>query len=258
MIAEAPDLDGQFIVPGDGDRGAGHRGGLRGARQRHHGAADRTVTFLVCERLAVPVAPFLIAEALASNIGGTATRVGDPPNIIIASRAGLSYNDFLVHLAPLVLVLLVVFIGLCRWLGVVGRSEQGDPTRTSSTTEADCAGYKFADVLLVGGNPRRSRRPPARPPECRTRRYAPSRTCPSASPAGTTWDTSSECPRRRSSAQRLRTFGENVGTDGPGDDPRPQPLWSFVPATRALSPSSCSGPTRFNAASVRSLQPTLQ
>ena len=74
------------------------------------------VTFLVCERLAVPVAPYLIAEALASNIGGTATLVGDPPNIIIASRAGLSYNDFLVHLAPLVLLLMVVFIGLCRWL----------------------------------------------------------------------------------------------------------------------------------------------
>jgi Na+/H+ antiporter NhaD/arsenite permease-like protein len=74
------------------------------------------VTFLVCERLGVPVAPFLIAEVLASNIGGTATLVGDPPNIIIASRAGLSFNDFLVHLAPLVVVLLVVFVGLCRWL----------------------------------------------------------------------------------------------------------------------------------------------
>ncbi|HYN92728.1 MAG TPA: ArsB/NhaD family transporter [Pilimelia sp.] len=74
------------------------------------------VTFLVCERLGVPVAPFLIAEALASNIGGTATLVGDPPNIIIASRAGLTYNDFLVHLAPLVVVLLVVFVGLCRVL----------------------------------------------------------------------------------------------------------------------------------------------
>jgi Na+/H+ antiporter NhaD/arsenite permease-like protein len=74
------------------------------------------VTFLVCERLAVPVAPFLIAEAMASNVGGTATLVGDPPNIIIASRGGLSYNDFLVHLAPLVLLLMVVFIGLCRWL----------------------------------------------------------------------------------------------------------------------------------------------
>jgi Na+/H+ antiporter NhaD/arsenite permease-like protein len=74
------------------------------------------VTFLVCERLGVPVAPFLIAEVLASNIGGTATLVGDPPNIIIASRAGLSYNDFLVHLAPFVVLLLVVFIGLCRLL----------------------------------------------------------------------------------------------------------------------------------------------
>lgn len=74
------------------------------------------VTFLVCERLAVPVAPYLIAEAMASNIGGTATLVGDPPNIIIASRAGLSYNDFLVHLAPLIVGLLVVFVGLCRWL----------------------------------------------------------------------------------------------------------------------------------------------
>jgi Na+/H+ antiporter NhaD/arsenite permease-like protein len=74
------------------------------------------VTFLVCERLGVPVAPFLIAEALASNIGGTATLVGDPPNIIIASRGGLSYNDFLVHLAPFIVVALVVFIGLCRIL----------------------------------------------------------------------------------------------------------------------------------------------
>jgi Na+/H+ antiporter NhaD/arsenite permease-like protein len=74
------------------------------------------VTILVCERLAVPAAPFLIAEALASNIGGTATLVGDPPNIIIAARSGLSYNDFLIHLAPIVVVVMIVFIGLCRWL----------------------------------------------------------------------------------------------------------------------------------------------
>ncbi|GAA2360769.1 ArsB/NhaD family transporter [Nonomuraea africana] len=74
------------------------------------------VTFLVCERLALPVAPYLIAEAMASNIGGTATLVGDPPNIIIASRGGLSFNDFLSNLAPLVVVLVVIFIGLCRFL----------------------------------------------------------------------------------------------------------------------------------------------
>ncbi|MDN3027211.1 ArsB/NhaD family transporter [Streptomyces sp. S.PB5] len=72
------------------------------------------VTLLVCERLALPATPFLIAEVLASNIGGTATLVGDPPNIIIASRAGLTFNDFLVHLAPIVVVLVVVLLALCR------------------------------------------------------------------------------------------------------------------------------------------------
>ncbi|MGK3941039.1 SLC13 family permease [Streptomyces sp. RP5T] len=74
------------------------------------------VTLLVCERLALPAAPFLIAEVFASNIGGTATLVGDPPNIIIASRAGLTFNDFLVHLAPLSAILVLVLIALCRFL----------------------------------------------------------------------------------------------------------------------------------------------
>ncbi|MET3721205.1 MULTISPECIES: ArsB/NhaD family transporter [unclassified Arthrobacter] len=74
------------------------------------------VTLLVCERLAAPPVPFLIAEVMASNIGGTATLIGDPPNIIIASRGGLTFNDFIINLAPIVAVLLVVFIGLCRWM----------------------------------------------------------------------------------------------------------------------------------------------
>ena len=72
------------------------------------------VTLLVCERLAVPAAPYLIAEVLASNIGGAGTLVGDPPNIIIASRAGLSFTDFLLNMGPIVLGLLVVFVLLCR------------------------------------------------------------------------------------------------------------------------------------------------
>lgn len=67
------------------------------------------VTLSICRLIGAPAVPFLIAEALASNIGGTATLVGDPPNIIIAARAGLTFNDFLVHLAPLVAILLVVF-----------------------------------------------------------------------------------------------------------------------------------------------------
>ena len=60
--------------------------------------------------------PYLIAEVMASNIGGAATLVGDPPNIIIASRGDLTFNDFLVHMAPIVVVLMVVFCLMCRWL----------------------------------------------------------------------------------------------------------------------------------------------
>ncbi|WP_395696385.1 ArsB/NhaD family transporter [Nocardioides sp.] len=72
------------------------------------------VTFLVCQRLGLRPAPFLMAEVFASNIGGTATLVGDPPNIIIASKGDLTFNDFLVNLAPIVVVLMVVFLLLCR------------------------------------------------------------------------------------------------------------------------------------------------
>lgn len=70
------------------------------------------VTLLVCDRLAINAAPFLVAEAFASNIGGSATLVGDPPNIIIASRAGLSFNDFLIHLTPIVLIVIGVLVAL--------------------------------------------------------------------------------------------------------------------------------------------------
>jgi Na+/H+ antiporter NhaD/arsenite permease-like protein len=70
------------------------------------------VTLLVCDRLDINPVPFLIAEVLASNIGGASTLVGDPPNIIIASRAGLSFNDFLVHMAPVVIVIMIAFIAL--------------------------------------------------------------------------------------------------------------------------------------------------
>jgi Na+/H+ antiporter NhaD/arsenite permease-like protein len=70
------------------------------------------VTLLVCERLDISPTPFLIAEILASNIGGAATLIGDPPNIIIASRSGLTFNDFLLHMAPMAALALVAFCGM--------------------------------------------------------------------------------------------------------------------------------------------------
>ncbi|MDT0186577.1 ArsB/NhaD family transporter [Microbacterium sp. ARD31] len=74
------------------------------------------VTLSVCRRLALPSAPYLISLILASNIGGMSTLIGDPPNIIIGSRAGLSFSDFLVHSLPLTVVLLVLFVVMARWL----------------------------------------------------------------------------------------------------------------------------------------------
>jgi Na+/H+ antiporter NhaD/arsenite permease-like protein len=51
------------------------------------------VTVVICDRLRIAAQPYLIAEVLASNIGGAATLIGDPPNIIIGSRASLTFND---------------------------------------------------------------------------------------------------------------------------------------------------------------------
>jgi Na+/H+ antiporter NhaD/arsenite permease-like protein len=70
------------------------------------------VTLLVCDRLGVSPVPFLIAEVLSSNIGGAATLIGDPPNIIIASRSGLTFNDFLLHMAPMAALALAVFVAM--------------------------------------------------------------------------------------------------------------------------------------------------
>lgn len=70
------------------------------------------VTILITQLLEIPSVPFLIMEALASNIGGTATLIGDPPNILIGSQANLSFNHFLIHLSPVVLVMGVVFVAL--------------------------------------------------------------------------------------------------------------------------------------------------
>jgi Na+/H+ antiporter NhaD/arsenite permease-like protein len=70
------------------------------------------VTLLVCDRLAINPVPMLIAEVFASNIGGAATLVGDPPNIIIGARKGLSFNAFLLNMAPIVVIIMLVFVAV--------------------------------------------------------------------------------------------------------------------------------------------------
>ena len=93
------------------------------------------VTLLVCERLDISPTPFLIAEVLASNLGGAATLIGDPPNIIIASRSGLTFNDFLVHMAP---IAALAVAALCVMLPLLFRgSFKVDPERASDVMGLD-------------------------------------------------------------------------------------------------------------------------
>ena len=68
------------------------------------------VTFLLCDALDIDPIPLIVIEIIASNIGGTATLIGDPPNIIIAGHTGLSFNQFLVNLAPIAAITFVVVI----------------------------------------------------------------------------------------------------------------------------------------------------
>ena len=70
------------------------------------------VTMQITRKLEVNPYPYLLLNIFASNIGGTATLIGDPPNILIGSALGLSFMDFLVNLAPVVLVILVVIIAM--------------------------------------------------------------------------------------------------------------------------------------------------
>ena len=70
------------------------------------------VTLAVAARLGVSPVPYLISQILASNIGGTATLIGDPPNILIGSAAGLDFAAFLTNLAPVAILILLVFLGL--------------------------------------------------------------------------------------------------------------------------------------------------
>ena len=70
------------------------------------------ITFIIAKEFEADPVPFLITEVLASNIGGTATLIGDPPNIIIGTRAGLSFMDFVRELTPVVAVIFVVCISI--------------------------------------------------------------------------------------------------------------------------------------------------
>lgn len=70
------------------------------------------ITFVIAKKLDIDPIPFLLTEIFASNIGGTATLIGDPPNIIIGSAGGLSFMDFIKELTPVIILILCAVIAV--------------------------------------------------------------------------------------------------------------------------------------------------
>ena len=104
------------------------------------------VTLLITEELKVKPYPYLFAQIFASNIGGTATLIGDPPNIMIGSAVGLTFNDFVYALSPVVLVVLAVtMVPLYLIWGRHLRTAPGDRERVMKFSEREA----ITDVRLL-------------------------------------------------------------------------------------------------------------
>ena len=113
------------------------------------------MTFVITQKLKVDPIPFLIPEILASNIGGTATIIGDPPNIMIGSRAGLSFMDFIRNLGPIIVVIFAALF-FVLWLIYRKRLRVDDASKQKifELDETKCIKdrpllYKCGGVLLL-------------------------------------------------------------------------------------------------------------
>ncbi len=94
------------------------------------------VTLLITDELDIPAYPFLFAEILFSNIGGTATLIGDPPNILIGSQVeSITFNGFLMHVAPIVPLLFIATL-LPIWL-IWGRKLKAAPEAMQRVMDFD-------------------------------------------------------------------------------------------------------------------------
>jgi len=105
------------------------------------------VTLAITRELDVPPYPFLFAEVFASNIGGTATLIGDPPNIMIGSLAGLDFNAFVVHLAPVIIVVQAAQLGMTHL--VWGREMRSSRAHRARVMAMNAQAQIVDRVLLV-------------------------------------------------------------------------------------------------------------
>ncbi len=105
------------------------------------------VILSVARRLDVPALPYLLASIFASNIGGTATLIGDPPNILIGSAAGLGFDDFLLNLTPVVVVVFLAFAGI-MWLSFRHSLQVPDERKEMVLERAEGTAIKDRPLLV--------------------------------------------------------------------------------------------------------------
>jgi len=113
------------------------------------------ITLFVAASLKVSPMPFLVAQILASNIGGAATLIGDPPNILIGSAAGIDFLTFALNMTPIIVVILIVFVGLALVMfrkDLQGRHSDSFDVDALDTTEliTDPALLRKALVVMMG------------------------------------------------------------------------------------------------------------
>ena len=104
------------------------------------------VTFLIADALGISPLPFMLTQVLASNIGGAATLIGDPPNILIGSAAELSFADFVVNLAPVVILTLPFVLAYLYF--VFRRELKASETAEETIMSLDARGAIRDPVLL--------------------------------------------------------------------------------------------------------------
>jgi Na+/H+ antiporter NhaD/arsenite permease-like protein len=105
------------------------------------------MTLMVAKYLKVNPVPFILAEVFVSNIGGAATLIGDPPNIIIASKAGLDFNSFLIHMAPMVVLVLAVIIPMLVLM--FNKDLRNDAEERNSVMDLNATSFIQDKVLLI-------------------------------------------------------------------------------------------------------------
>jgi Na+/H+ antiporter NhaD/arsenite permease-like protein len=106
------------------------------------------VSIQIALALNIHPAAIVVPEILASNIGGAATLIGTPPNTIIGSYVGLSFNQFLIHMLPISLMSMFILLGMIRWLYRKEFDRKSKPTSTALVAQLE-AGARITDPALL-------------------------------------------------------------------------------------------------------------